>query len=197
MEKLQALWESFRKWFDSVWDFHRNKILIAAFLILVLGNQLIQVIKTPDYDYTIGWAVGIDPGSYEKNVGELTELLQPYCVDRTGNGKIEIDVFMTDMMLDDKDSAYADAGKMMASADYSLGLCSFYVATEDAAMVLKNIEGMFCQDAYKFTFQDETMYILVCTDNGKFGDKYQDHLDIIEKMAGILEPVVLKPSIVI
>lgn len=197
MEKIESLWASFRKWFDNVWDFHRNKILIGGFLILVLGSQLLQVLRTPDYDYTIGWAVGSNAAGYEANVDKLTGLLSEYCVDRTGDGEIHIDVYMTDMMLDDTSNAYADAGKTMATTDYSIGACTFYVATEDAAQVLKDIDGMFYEEAYKFTLEDETMYILVCKDNGKFGDKYQDHLDVLDKMGDILEPVVLKPSAVI
>lgn len=202
MSKLQEKWEAFKKWFANVWDFHKWKIIVTVFLTIALGSQVISLISSPKYDYTIGWAIGSNMAKYDDMEQQLLDMMRPHGQERTGNSSIDIQVYYADMMLSLQNSAYSDAGSTLLRTDFSAGICPFYVVTEDATAVAKEIDGMFYQEAYKFTLNGENMYIMVCrkTDSFNKGDNfawYDAHMELVKAFTADMETVLLKPTTIV
>ena len=191
MEFIKKIGNAIWDWLESLWDFHKWKLIIGIFLVLALGSQVIQVFVQPTYDYHLCWVVGTKPEVYTEKKPELLELFAPYMEDLTDNGEVETEFLMTDMLLDDTDNAYRETGLTVLRLDYSMGLIPFYIATEDAVRVLKNEEEMIQRQAYTFEFDGETLYILVTIKNQNSKDYYDDHMALLEKMMPILTPVTL------
>lgn len=75
------------RWLDNFWYYHKWKVIIAAFFLVVLVIGLVQIFSRVEYDVYVTVAVPYTMNADEN--GRFTELLQKFCPrDFNGDGDV-------------------------------------------------------------------------------------------------------------
>lgn len=75
------------RWLDNFWYYHKWKVIIAAFFLVVLVIGLVQIFSRVEYDVYVTVAVPYTMNADEN--GRFTELLQKFCPrDFNGDGDL-------------------------------------------------------------------------------------------------------------
>ena len=75
------------RWLDNFWYYHKWKVIIAAFFLVVLVIGLVQIFSRVEYDVYVTVAVPYTMNAEEN--GRFTELLQKFCPrDFNGDGDL-------------------------------------------------------------------------------------------------------------
>lgn len=75
------------RWLDNFWYYHKWKVIIAVFFLVVLVIGLVQIFSRVEYDVYVTVAVPYTMNADEN--GRFTELLQKFCPrDFNGDGDL-------------------------------------------------------------------------------------------------------------
>ena len=126
-----------KDWWGYFWMYHKTKVFMIAFLLLLIVPFIYQHITAPEYDLSVMIAGNrvISQETLETVKGEIAELIS----DTNGDGEINIDI-QNMTFSDSSDPEYLLAQNTKVMAEISAGETFLYLFSENKANEFLNGE---------------------------------------------------------